>query len=199
MWNISRTFKHAILLQTLVLLTPSFGQTVTELSSLNSIQELLDGKVYSVPEYGLIKFGFNNKDYKVENEKLINSASCSADPVKYATFDVNVKKLDRKRYDNIDYKLKIEFPLNGEYKFKDPNQIYYSGFRFIEISEFPCSFLILASGQLFYEKTKYRKLSFTEVRNRLIGSNDPTSQFSYDGYSLYNYEKEWVECTLIQE
>lgn len=81
MWNISRTFKQAILLQTLVLLTPSFGQTVTELSSLNSIQELLDGKVYSVPEYGLIKFSFNNKDYKAENEKLLNSASCSADPV----------------------------------------------------------------------------------------------------------------------
>lgn len=172
----------------------SSTNTTNELSSLDNIVELLDNKVYEVPGYGSMRFVFNKKDYALENAKINLSTSCSADDVKKATFDVNVKKAGNRRYDNIDYKLKIEFPNSGVYRFKDPNGVYYSGFRFIEISDFPCTFLLLGNGQLYFEKTRYQKLNFAEVKNRLLGTDDG-SQYTIDS-PLYNYEKEWIECLL---
>jgi hypothetical protein len=172
----------------------SSTNTKNELSSLDSIVELLDNKVYEVPGYGSMRFVFNKKDYALENAKVNLSTSCSADDVKNATFDVNVKKEGNRRYDNIDYKLKIEFPTNGEYRFKDPNEVYYKGFQFIEISDFPCTFLLLGNGQLYFEKTRYQKLNFSEVKNRLVGTSDGT-HYTY-GSPLDRYEREWIECIL---
>ena len=170
----------------------------TEFSSMENIKKVLDGSVYSVPGYGEMKFSFNRKDFKAKNETgLISSSSCSADPIKYATFDVKVKKQGKKKYDRITYKLEIEYPELGEYRFKDPNLVYYSGFQFIEISEFPCTFLVLANGQLFFEKTSYEKFGFEDVKNRLIGDGESNSKFTYGGYSLYNYKKDWVECPIL--
>ncbi len=172
----------------------SSTNTKNELSTLDAIVELLDNKVYEVPGYGSMRFVFNKKDYALENAKVNLSTSCSADDVKNATFDVNVRKAGSRRYDNIDYKLKIEFPTSGSYRFKDPNEVYYKGFQFIEISDFPCTFLLLGNGQLYFEKTRYEKLNFTDVKNRLVGNNDG-SHYTY-GSPLDRYEREWVECAL---
>lgn len=170
----------------------------SEFSSLENIKKVLNGNVYEVPGYGEMKFSFNKKDFNEKSKTgLISASSCSADPIKYATFDVQVKKLGKKKYDRITYKLEIEYPELGEYRFKDPNLVYYSGFQFMAISEFPCTFLVLANGQLFFEKTSFAKYGFEDVKNRLIGVGEANSKFTYGGYSLYNYERDWVECPIL--
>jgi len=198
--TISQTRYRQLLLACLVGVTLSsfVSAQESEFTSLKNINNILDGKTYEVPGYGEMKFSFNKKDFKQKNEtSLIPASSCSADPIKYATYDVKVKKQGNKKYDRIIYKLEIEFPELGEYRFKDPNLVYYSGFQFIEISEFPCTFLVLANGQLFFEKTSYKKYDFEDVKNRLIGIGESSSKFSYGGYSLYNYERDWVECPVM--
>lgn len=198
--NVSQTrFMRLIILCSVGIALSSFvNAQENEFSSLENINKVLDGNIYEVPGFGEMKFSFNKKDFKEKNEtSLIPSSSCSADPIKYATYDVQVKKLGNKKYDRIIYKLQIEYPELGEYRFKDPNLVYYSGFQFIEISEFPCTFLVLANGQLFFEKTSYKKYEFSDVKNRLIGIGESGSKFSYGGYSLYNYERDWLECLKI--
>tara|TARA_B110000027_G_scaffold130273_1_gene152847 strand:+ start:6194 stop:6433 length:240 start_codon:yes stop_codon:yes gene_type:complete len=64
----------------------------SEFSSLENIKKVLNGNVYEVPGYGEMKFSFNKKDFNEKSKTgLISASSCSADPIKYATFDVQVK------------------------------------------------------------------------------------------------------------
>jgi len=172
-----------------------------ELSNIDEIVELLDGNVYEVPGYGSIRFSFNKIDFKLVNaERDKESMNCLTDRERAATFDVNVRRLGEKRFERVDHKLELDYPEKGKYEHSDPNRVYYHGFQFIQIEEFPCSYFILGNGELYVELTEYEKKTFEEIKMRLLGIADEDFHFT-PGSNLSSYfvtRTYWTECPLLE-
>lgn len=179
----------------------TFGQGgPNELANLDYIVELLDEKEFEVEGHGFIRFRYNKKDFKSVNADVDSSpVNCLDDKEKKATFDVTVKRPGAKRYESVLHKLEIDFPVSGEYRHSDPNEVFYHGFRFLEIENFPCEYLILGNGQLYVKKTVYSKSTFEEVKFRLVGEAEDGFEYSPEsGLGLFTSTRSfWEECQQL--
>lgn len=164
-----------------------------EMHSLDAIIDILDKKVYEVPGYGFIRFRFNRADFKAENE-VPTGTGCPTDLLEFATFDVNIKGVGDRAYDRVDYKLKLPYPVNGEYRFTDPNEIYSRGFSFENMINFPCTFLLFGNGQLYFKLQVFKKMPFDEFKSMILGESKAFDLFMNSGYEFV-----WTECKLSED
>jgi len=169
-------------------------------SNPDNIVEFLDGKTFTVPNYGIIKFEYNKSDTKRQKEFRIKDGA--DDEIADLIFDVQIKRNDSKRKDKAGYKIELQIDLNeldnrstatsspssatGEYV------QYFALMRNViyPIKNFPYMFHLFADGDLYYEKFDYKKVSFADFKNDYLSAKDKLGgMFFNEKYVTKSYIK----------
>jgi hypothetical protein len=193
--------KSTFTLLIILLLAPlnSFSQRINIFSDPNSLKEFLDKKTYIVPNYGEIRFDFNNKDTKIMSEKRIRDGA--DDEVVDLIFDVSIKRNQVRKKDKFDYKVEISVnPDNSQLLTNDPNVKFVNSFLLARnivypIKDFPSYFSLFADGDLYFMETSWEPISFEvfkslytkTTKGARFGSFMPTNAF--DEYINTSYIK----------
>jgi hypothetical protein len=193
--------KSIFTLLIILLIAPinSFSQRINIFSDPNSLKEFLDKKTYIVPNYGEIRFDFNNKDTKIMSERRIKDGA--DDEVVDLIFDVSIKRNEVRKKDKFDYK--VEISVNPDYSQlinNDPTERFVNSFMLARnivypIKDFPSIFSLFADGDLYFHETSWDSISFEFFKSLYIkptkgarfGSFMPTGVF--DDYINTSYIK----------
>jgi hypothetical protein len=152
------------------------AQTPNIFSSPDAIKNYLDGKTYIIPEYGIIKFEFNNSDTKKMRESRIKDGA--DDELVDLIFDVSIKRNQSKKRDKTGYKIEMKINLSDEDSDDgDPTESYFNYFFLARnviypIKKFPAFYYLFADGDLYYIKMNYKKMPFSEFKENLINKKN---------------------------
>jgi hypothetical protein len=171
----------------------------------DNIVEYLDGKTFTVPNYGIIKFEYNKSDTKRLKESRIKDGA--DDEIADLVFDVQIKRNDSKRKDKAGYKIELKIDLNdadnGSTAASSPYAPYGEYVQYFAlmrnviypIKNFPYMFHLFADGDLYYVKSDYKKMSFAEFKNGLISAKDNLSGLGFENYA----SRTFIKCTPVNK
>ena len=176
--------RNILLVLIILLIFPlnSFSQRMNIFKDPNSLKEFLDQKTYIVPNYGEIRFDFNNKDTKIMSEKRIKDGA--DDEVVDLIFDVSIKRNEVGKKDKFDYKVEISVnPDNSQLINNDPSGRFVNSFMLARnivypIKDFPSIFSLFADGDLYFHETSWEPISF-EVYKSLFTKTTKGARFGY--------------------
>ena len=159
--------KSTFILLIISLIVPlnSFSQRINIFSDPNNLKEFLDKKTYIVPNYGEIRFDFDNKETKDWAERRIKDGA--DDEVVDLVFDVSIKRNQVRKKDKYDYEVTIRVnPDNSQLLTNDdPSEKFVNSFLLARniiypIKDFPSYFALFADGDLYFQETSWEPISF---------------------------------------
>lgn len=184
--------KSTFIILIILLIAPldSFSQRINIFSDPNSLKEFLDKKTYIVPNYGEIRFDFDNKETKDWAERRIKDGA--DDEVLDLVFDVSIKRNQVRKKDKFDYEVTIRVnPDNSQLINNDPTERFVNSFMLARnivypIKDFPSIFSLFADGDLYFHETSWDSISFEFFKSLYIkpakgarfGSFIPTDVFN---------------------
>jgi hypothetical protein len=173
----------------------AFSQSPNIFENPDVLEEFLDKKTYEVPEYGTIRFDFNNRDTKKMREK--READGADDEVVDLIFDVTIKKKQSRRKEKIGYKVEMKIdlrdPENPEF---NPMSDYVNTFLLARnviypIKGFPSLYHLFADGDLFFAKVNWKSIPFSEYKSMVTKSRKGQ-------YGLLSFDEDFATTTLIR-
>jgi hypothetical protein len=175
----------------------SFGQSPNVFESPNVLKDFLDKKTYIVPEYGTIRFDFNNSDTKKMRDSRERDGA--DDEVVDLIFDVTIKKNQSRRKEKTGYKIEMKIDLRDpENADSNPSSEYVNSFLLARnviypIKGFPAYYHLFADGELYFSKVNWKNIPFSEYKS--IVTMTRKGDFKY---GLQSLDKEYATTTYIQ-
>lgn len=186
-----------IVLTILFFAKASFGQSPNIFESPNVLKEFLDKKTYIVPEYGTIRFDFNNSDTKRMRDSRERDGA--DDEVVDLIFDVTIKKNQSRRKEKTGYKIEMKIDLRDpENKDSNPSSEYVNSFLLARniiypIKGFPAFYHLFADGELYFSQVNWKNVPFNEFKSLVTTTRKGDFKFG-----LQSIDKEYATTTYIK-
>jgi hypothetical protein len=174
-----------------------YTQTQNLFSDPEKIKDFLDGKTYTIPNYGTITFEYNNSDTRKMRESRIKDGA--DDEMFDLTFNVSIKRNKSKRREKGGYKIELKIDSNeyleGE---QNPSKKYIQSFYLMRniiypIKDFPYYYTLFADGDLYYVETKYKDISLNEYKAALVSGEVNPFAFFADANNRFSSSR-YIKC-----
>lgn len=175
----------------------SFGQSPNVFESPNMLKEFLDKKTYIVPEYGTIRFDFNNSDTKRMRDSRERDGA--DDEVVDLIFDVTIKKNQSRRKEKTGYKIEMRIDLRDpESTESNPTSEFVNSFLLARnvvypIKGFPAYYHLFADGELYFSKVSWKSVPFSEYKSIVTMTRKGDLK-----YGLQSIDKDYATTTYIK-
>lgn len=186
-----------IILLLLFTFKASFGQSPNVFESPNMLKEFLDKKTYIVPEYGTIRFDFNNSDTKRMRDSRERDGA--DDEVVDLIFDVTIKKNQSRRKEKTGYKIEMRIDLRDpENTDSNPTSEFVNSFLLARnvvypIKGFPSYYHLFADGELYFSKVSWKTVPFSEYKSIVTMTRKGDLK-----YGLQSIDKDYATTTYIK-
>ncbi len=174
-----------------------FGQSPNIFESPNVLKEFLDKKTYIVPEYGTIRFDFNNSDTKRMRDSRERDGA--DDEVVDLIFDVTIKKNQSRRKEKTGYKIEMKIDLRDpENKDSNPSSEFVNSFLLARniiypIKGFPAFYHLFADGELYFSQVNWKNVPLNEFKSLVTTTRKGDFKFG-----LQSIDKEYATTTYIK-
>ena len=175
----------------------SFCQSPNIYESTNALKDFLDKRSYIVPDYGTIRFDFNNADTKKMRDSRERDGA--DDEVVDLIFDITIQKKQSRRKEKTGYKVEMRIDLRDpEIVELNPTSEYVHTFLLARnviypIKGFPAVYYLFADGDLYFSKVNWKNIPFSEYKSIF------TKPKQGDGkYGTPLFDKEYATTTYIK-
>ncbi len=193
-----RIFKKIhILFLALFIHSKSISQVPNIFESPSTLKDFLDKKTYIVPEYGVIRFDFNNGDTKKMRESREKDGA--DDEIVDLVFDVSIKRNQARRKEKTGYKIEIKIDLRDpDVVDGNPASEYVNTFLLARniiypVKGFPAYYILFADGDLYFSKVNWKKIPFGEFKSVVTAPRK--GDWSY---GIQSVDKEYATTTYIK-
>lgn len=180
----------------------SFSQVPNIFESPSILKDFLDRKTFNVPEYGTIRFDFNNSDTKRMRDAREKDGA--DDEVVDLIFDVTIKRNEARRKDKSGYKIELKIDLRDPSStVADPASDYINYFMLARniiypIKGFPSNYYLFADGDLYFSKVLWKKIPFNDYKSIMTSTKKGSLVFLNMNDSFREYvTTSFIKCTPV--